>query len=551
MDDLSAEGVKQGVKWSAERSDDAPSQQPMRQATKPIQRRQPSADQKKVRRQMAQQQRKTAASPWDPEPQRQPEPERQRVRVKTIDRPRTEFQPRDVTDDADFDPYLVQRCEHGGKTTGDRKSQEVYINFVQQCHNEAHHPDARRGVAHARDHRADYSNCWSCCPDEYIAKPGERESGRIASLHRLASAISPPPCPECGSPGRDEGGMGATTFGHVETPGHCKVYTWTPEGKVVARDASTKAERDARADAFDARIRALNPFTRTAMEAMHKGAPFAGYTDFDSCVKANSDKDDPEAYCGSIKHKVEGAKTAQSPGVEHAGDRECQACGSVGSPVLANTGPACSACGSYSLLKAPHQHPGPTVRTDYTRTSSLHEATRVETPVASADGRILINKGDQINTPTGQTVTVNNIRRHEYSPQHYYVDTDAGTTVVPYDTKFTVMPQNSQQQAIPDLGTPGGNMAQMPLHPGDAGSNQAPSNSCPSCGNTGTLARQGDKYRCLKCGYTEAFGGAGGRAFSDSPRQLNLPRQSSVNNPRGVIARHAAMVAGNEEETPL
>ena len=33
--------------------------------------------------------------------------------------------------------------------------------------------------------------------------------------------------------------------------------------------------------------------------------PFAGYQDFDACVDANRDKDDPDAYCGSIKHKVE------------------------------------------------------------------------------------------------------------------------------------------------------------------------------------------------------------------------------------------------------
>lgn len=33
--------------------------------------------------------------------------------------------------------------------------------------------------------------------------------------------------------------------------------------------------------------------------------PFAGYKDFNACVIANQDKDDPEAYCGAIKHKVE------------------------------------------------------------------------------------------------------------------------------------------------------------------------------------------------------------------------------------------------------
>jgi len=33
--------------------------------------------------------------------------------------------------------------------------------------------------------------------------------------------------------------------------------------------------------------------------------PFAGYKDFDACVLANKDKEDPEAYCGAIKHRVE------------------------------------------------------------------------------------------------------------------------------------------------------------------------------------------------------------------------------------------------------
>lgn len=35
--------------------------------------------------------------------------------------------------------------------------------------------------------------------------------------------------------------------------------------------------------------------------------PFAGYKDFADCVAKNQDKDDPEAYCGSIKHQVEDA----------------------------------------------------------------------------------------------------------------------------------------------------------------------------------------------------------------------------------------------------
>lgn len=34
--------------------------------------------------------------------------------------------------------------------------------------------------------------------------------------------------------------------------------------------------------------------------------PFAGYSNFDSCVKENSDKENPEAYCASIMHQAEG-----------------------------------------------------------------------------------------------------------------------------------------------------------------------------------------------------------------------------------------------------
>lgn len=41
-------------------------------------------------------------------------------------------------------------------------------------------------------------------------------------------------------------------------------------------------------------------------DGMRKGAPFAGYDDFEDCVQQNSDKDDPQAYCGKIKHEVEG-----------------------------------------------------------------------------------------------------------------------------------------------------------------------------------------------------------------------------------------------------
>lgn len=47
--------------------------------------------------------------------------------------------------------------------------------------------------------------------------------------------------------------------------------------------------------------------------SMRKGAPFAGYEDFDACVRANQDKDDPSAYCGKIKHETEGSRRQANP----------------------------------------------------------------------------------------------------------------------------------------------------------------------------------------------------------------------------------------------
>ncbi len=35
--------------------------------------------------------------------------------------------------------------------------------------------------------------------------------------------------------------------------------------------------------------------------------PFAGYDDWESCIRQNQDKDSPEKYCGKIKHQVEKA----------------------------------------------------------------------------------------------------------------------------------------------------------------------------------------------------------------------------------------------------
>lgn len=47
--------------------------------------------------------------------------------------------------------------------------------------------------------------------------------------------------------------------------------------------------------------------TDDLIKAEYINKPFGGYTDFDACVAANKDKDDPKAYCGYIKHQVEKA----------------------------------------------------------------------------------------------------------------------------------------------------------------------------------------------------------------------------------------------------
>jgi len=40
--------------------------------------------------------------------------------------------------------------------------------------------------------------------------------------------------------------------------------------------------------------------------------PFGEYSSFADCVKKNRKKRDPEAYCGKIKHQIEGKKKKKS-----------------------------------------------------------------------------------------------------------------------------------------------------------------------------------------------------------------------------------------------
>ena len=50
--------------------------------------------------------------------------------------------------------------------------------------------------------------------------------------------------------------------------------------------------------------------------------PFAGYDDFDACVRANDDKGNPEAYCAQIKREVKGAELSEEEKA-HAEDDPC------------------------------------------------------------------------------------------------------------------------------------------------------------------------------------------------------------------------------------
>lgn len=245
--------------------------------------------------------------------------------------------------------------------------------------------------------------------------------------------------------------------------------------------------------------------------------------------------------------------------INQAGDRSCSACGHTGSPTMGDTGPVCRRCGSYSLQRAQHKPseadstaaPSYQYRntSDYVRTAERKVATQIETNVASADGRVLLNPGDAIRMPNGLTVNVKNVRRHETSLDHYYVDTDAGTTVVPYSTKFQVVPSNSRQLSLPDYGTPGGNFNYLPGNPQHNESSNAIGHDeeCPSCGRKGTMSMHNDKYTCSVCGYGASRRGE--NEFSDNNQVIK--NWSARKTPTTAIAKRAAIVLATTEGDTL
>lgn len=152
-----------------------------------------------------------------------------------------------------------------------------------------------------------------------------------------------------------------------------------------------------------------------------------------------------------------------------------------------------------------------------------HHASRTATILNTQVERL--NKGDQVRTPTGQSSTVKGIRPHETDATKIYLDTDQGTSVVNKGVDFQIIPHNSQQQELPDIGNPmnSGNAAQVPGAGKGAGGpttpGAGPPTVCPNCGNSNTMRMHGGNYICSVCGFTISAGGSpGGLLFGNQER---------------------------------
>lgn len=156
-----------------------------------------------------------------------------------------------------------------------------------------------------------------------------------------------------------------------------------------------------------------------------------------------------------------------------------------------------------------------------------------------------LNKGDQVRSPTGQSSSVKGIRPHETDSTLMYLDTDQGTSTVKKGTDFQVVPHNSQQQELPDIGNPmnEGNSAQVPAGGRGAGGPAAPQGSganihmqCPNCGNTGTMRMHGGNFICSVCGFTIAAGGSpGGLLFSNQEHGVMPGRRKPGEVPQSHV----------------
>jgi hypothetical protein len=111
-----------------------------------------------------------------------------------------------------------------------------------------------------------------------------------------------------------------------------------------------------------------------------------------------------------------------------------------------------------------------------------------------------LTKGNHIRTPQGQLVEIlGPPRPHETHGGKVYVDTSAGTTLMDRGTSVQVVPHNSQQQELPNSGSPTGNSGELPgsgrTPSGQGGSSEArPAPRCPSDG--AKMILQGNEWIC-------------------------------------------------------
>lgn len=222
-------------------------------------------------------------------------------------------------------------------------------------------------------------------------------------------------------------------------------------------------------------------------------------------------------------------------------------------------------------------HWGPSADDKYThhdfRQPKYREARKQATVLNTQVERL--NAGDQVRTPTGQTMKVHQVRPHETDATRMYLDTDQGTSVVSRGTDFQVVPANNQQQELPDIGNPmnEGNSAKLPMSgrtPAGPGAGEtaqvSASTPCPNCGNLGTLHKHGDEYVCSVCGFSISAGGSPGNLlFTNAPTGHVPPRRTPGPAPRahvwgsryqtysteglGQVARRARQVLDDHEES--
>lgn len=138
--------------------------------------------------------------------------------------------------------------------------------------------------------------------------------------------------------------------------------------------------------------------------AFRKGAPFAGYEDFDDCVDRNADAEDPEAYCGEIQKRTEGRRsslptlaygeTKAPQDVDTLRTESCPVCGEVD----AFDGDRCQVC---NFLQPPSMFTDPD--TGVARQMELRKDEMGQQAQVGPDGQpIPGQEGTDPNDPLGQ-----------------------------------------------------------------------------------------------------------------------------------------------------